>query len=79
MSLIWQDKKNEVHIELKSTGIGLFVWLNVIQVDGYFNENGFIMLNKTKTLIFTSNKNISLDVFNLEITHLKTNYTSYNN
>lgn len=76
MSRIWQDKFNEINIELESTGIGLFVWLNVTQTDGYFNENGFIMLNKTKTVIYTSDKNISIKLFNLEIVHLRTNYTN---
>lgn len=57
---------------MESTGIGLFVWLNVTQIDGHFNENGFIMLNKTKTVIYTSNKDIVLKLFNLEIVHLKT-------
>lgn len=57
--------------------MGLFVWLNVINTEGYFNDNGFIMLNPTKTIIYTSHTDISLKLFlsNLEISHLKTNYT----
>lgn len=63
-------------MELESTGIGLFVWLNVTQIDGHFNENGFIMLrNKKKTVIYTSNEDIVLKLINLEIVHLKTNST----
>jgi len=58
---------------LESTGIGLFVWLNVTQIDGHFNENGFIMLNKTKTVIYTSNKDVTVKLFNFEISHLGTN------
>ncbi|VVC27091.1 Hypothetical protein CINCED_3A023604 [Cinara cedri] len=75
VSRIWQNKKNEINVELESTGIGLFVWLNVTQIDGYFNDNGFIMLNKTKTVIYISNKDISIKLFNLKISHLRTNYT----
>lgn len=70
---MWQEKKNEINVELESTGIGLFIWLNVTQINGHFNENGFIMLNKTKTVIYTSDKDISLKLFNLNIVHLKTN------
>lgn len=55
------------------------MWLNVSQIDGNFNENGFIMLNKKKTVIYTSNKDISIKSFNLKITQLKTNYTYQNN
>jgi len=73
VSKIWQDKKNEVNVEIKSTGIGLFVWLNVTQIDGNFNENGFIMLYKTKTVTYTSKNDITLKLFNVEIIHLKTN------
>lgn len=58
---------------MESTGIGLFVWLNTTHIDGSFNENGFIMLNKTKTVKYTSNTDISLKLFNLEIVHLRTN------
>lgn len=75
VSRIWQNKTNEINVELESTGIGLFVWLNVTRIDGYFNDNGFIMLNQTKTVIYTSNKDISLKLFDLDISHLRTNYT----
>lgn len=74
MSRVWQETKNQIHVELESTGIGLFVWLNVTQIDGNFNENGFVMLNKTKTVKYTSNKDISLKQFNLEIEHLRTKF-----
>lgn len=60
---------------MESTGIALFVWLNTTQINGSFNENGFIMLNKTKTVKYTSNKDISLKLFNFEIIHLRTNIT----
>lgn len=74
MSRIWQEKKNQVNVKLESTGIGLFVWLNVTLIDGNFSENGFVMLNKTKTVKYTSNKDISLKQFNLEIEHLRTKF-----
>lgn len=74
MSRIWQEKKNQINVKLESTGIGLFVWLNVTQTDGNFNENGFVMLNKTKTVKYMSNKDISLKQFNLEIEYLRTKF-----
>ncbi|XP_060872460.1 beta-mannosidase [Metopolophium dirhodum] len=74
VSRVWQETKNQIHVKLESTGIGLFVWLNVTQIDGNFNENGFVMLNKTKTVKYTSNKDISLKQFNLEIEHLRTKF-----
>lgn len=74
MSRIWQEKKNQIYVKLESTGIGLFVWLNVTQTDGNFNENGFVMLNKTKTVKYMSNKDISPKQFNLEIEYLRTKF-----
>ncbi|XP_026807411.1 beta-mannosidase isoform X2 [Rhopalosiphum maidis] len=74
VSRVWQENKNQINVKLESTGIGLFVWLNVTQTDGNFNENGFIMLNKTKTVKYTSNKDISLKQFNLEIEYLRTKF-----
>jgi len=74
VSRVWQETKNQIHVKLESTGIGLFVWLNVTQIEGNFDENGFVMLNKTKTVKYTSNKDISLKQFNLEIKHLRTKF-----
>lgn len=74
MTRIWQEKKNQINVKLESTGIGLFVWLNVTQLDGNFNENGFVMLNETKTVEYTSKNDISLKHFNLEIEHLRTKF-----
>ncbi|XP_050430133.1 beta-mannosidase isoform X2 [Adelges cooleyi] len=76
ISNIKQKNINEIDVELQSTGIGLFVWLNVTRTDGYFNENGFIMLNKTKTVTFTSSQNIESNFFTVEISHLKMNLTN---
>jgi hypothetical protein len=74
VSRVWQENKNQINVKLESTGIGLFVWLNVTQTDGNFNENGFVMLNKTKTVKYTSNIDISLKQFNLEIEYLRTKF-----
>ncbi|XP_050523227.1 beta-mannosidase isoform X2 [Daktulosphaira vitifoliae] len=70
ISKIEQRNNYEVMVELQSTGLGLFVWLNVINTEGYFNENGFIMINMTKSLIFKSKNNISMNSFSVEINHL---------
>lgn len=57
---------SNVHeIELKTDAVALFVWLSAGRVRGRFSDNGFIMVDKTTSLTFTSD--LPLDVAQLRL------------
>lgn len=47
-------------IILKSDAIAPFVYLDVGNIRGHFNDNGFIIVTRKKTVIFHSEDSISL-------------------
>jgi len=53
-----------VNIELYSTSIALFVWLEAVGFSGRFSDNGFLMMKPNTSVIFYSWTEIeSLDRF----------------
>ncbi|KAK7576622.1 hypothetical protein V9T40_012908 [Parthenolecanium corni] len=48
-------------INVQTDSIGLFVWLDAKNIDGYFSDNGFIMTDSLHKIYFYSEKQISRD------------------
>jgi len=46
--------ESTVNIELQSTSIALFVWLDAVGFSGRFSDNGFLMVKPNVSVIFHS-------------------------
>ena len=58
-----------VHIDLHSTAIALFVWLDAPGFSGRFSDNGFIMVRPDTSVVFHSwTKMASLEQFEKSLT-----------
>lgn len=49
------NEKNEFKIRVTTNSFSPFVWLQT-DVDGYFSDNGFMMIGVSKTISFISNE-----------------------
>lgn len=56
-------------VQLSSTSIALFVWLDTGLIEGRFSDNGFLMTEPSRDLVFYPWQNVS-------VVDLKTNLTA---
>ncbi|KAF7271446.1 hypothetical protein GWI33_015668 [Rhynchophorus ferrugineus] len=64
---------NTFDIVISSDNIAIFVWLDVDQIQGRFSHNGFLLVESSKTVSFSSEQSITLQELQeaLTVTHLK--------
>lgn len=63
--------QNIYEIEIASDNIAAFVWLDAHNLDGKFSENGFFMMESTKSVYFYPEKDYKIHEIrdNIDVTH----------
>lgn len=59
------DSRNgsRVDITISTNAVAAFVWLDVINIPGHFSNNGFILVNKVKTVTFQGDTSVDIEDF----------------